>query len=179
MARTSLSNQVTTFLDPKFWVYRRWILQQWKRCCSCKRSRHVRRAFHERNGETSQAILFFLKMINYILPKCLTHRITERTINYMYLEKKLLWISINFTRENSHSCLKLWCFPMFSRYHFLLFDVGNLSRSVSTMESLPVTFWRRDCSRMVHFWPLKVLRYSNLQFGTSNQTLWYLEDHPS
>lgn len=53
-----LSNQVTTFLDPKFWVNRRWILQQWKRCCSCKRSRHVRRAFHERNGETSGVFFF-------------------------------------------------------------------------------------------------------------------------
>ena len=111
-----LSNQVTTFLDPKFWENRRWILQQWKRCCSCKRSRHVRRAFHERNGETS-GVFFFFFLINYILPKCLTHRITERTINYMYMEKTLLWMSINFTPENSHSCLKtidygaFLCFP--------------------------------------------------------------------
>ena len=38
---------------------------------------------------------------------------------YIYLENKLLLISINFTPKTSHSCLQFW-YAMFSRYIHLL-----------------------------------------------------------
>ena len=34
----------------------------------------------------------------------------------IFLENKLLLISINFTAKSSQSCLKKWYFPMFSRF---------------------------------------------------------------
>ena len=37
-------------------------------------------------------------------------------VGSIYLENKLLLISINFTPKTSHSCLKKWYFPRFSRY---------------------------------------------------------------
>jgi len=37
---------------------------------------------------------------------------------YSCLENNLLFIFINFTPETSQSCLRLWYFPMFSRWYF-------------------------------------------------------------
>ena len=47
----------------------------------------------------------------HILPEI---HVAMFSAKFMYLENKLLLISINFT-PNSPPCLKKWYFPMFSR----------------------------------------------------------------
>ena len=48
--------------------------------------------------------------------------------NLIILENQLLLISINSTPKTSHSCLKKWYFPMFSRMLLLVFVAGNNAR---------------------------------------------------
>ena len=74
----------------------------------------------------------------HLLKKLLPQNSRTRPVRNDGLENQLLLISINFTPKTSHSCLKKWYFPMFSRG--LEIDNGALSRGYVSFRGCQVWF---------------------------------------